>query len=156
MMPFDAYLSPNISLTAFAQIEPAARLTTRAVDGRSEWAGVVFVSDPQAAPDDPLAGPPLSPGTEVRLNAPDPTGVVAHCDAVQTMLGKRGLKVVRKIVSQNSQYGVVWRADMKMSGEDGASSRLICWKIPGRAGYSVFSQPLQMFDPSQSIPPLAP
>jgi hypothetical protein len=105
--------------------------------------------------DQQLPGPPPSPGTEARLSA-DPSGVAAHCDLLQQSLEKRGLKIVRKVVSQNAQYGVVWRADVQIAGEDHASSRLICWRRPGRADYSFIDQPLQMFDPTESVPPLAP
>jgi len=105
--------------------------------------------------DQQLVGPPPSPGTEARL-ATDPSGVAAHCDALQQGLEKRGLKIVRKVVSQNAQYGVVWRADVQIAGENHASSRLICWRRPGHADYSFIDQPLQMLDPTESVPPLAP
>jgi len=110
-------------------------------------------ADGVVGPDD--LGPPPALGTEVRLTT-DPTGVVAHCDATQQALAKRGLKLVRKVVSQNAQYGVVWRADMTTPGDSGEPFRLTCWRIPGRTGYSVLLRPLQMFDPTQSIPPLGP
>jgi hypothetical protein len=106
-------------------------------------------------PDGNPLGPPPSPGSEPRLTT-DRTGVVAHCDMVGRVLGKRGMKVVGKLVSQNSEYGVVWRADMTAAGYPQSQSRLICWKIPGGSGYSLFDCPLEMFDPSQSIPPLSP
>ncbi len=89
------------------------------------------------------------------MNA-DQTGVVAHCDMVGQALEKRGMKVLRKLVSRNSEYGVVWRADMSAPGDVRAQSRLICWKIPGRSDYSFVDRPLEMLDPSDSIPPLSP
>lgn len=159
-MPFEAYLAPNTGPSAQVQVEVRARVAIGAANGRSGRPGVVFVSNPQTndapAPDDPLPGPPTSPGTEVRLGAADPTGVVTYCDNLQQTVGKRGWKVVRKIVSQNAQYGVVWRADVTMPGYDTDPMRMICWRIPGRTSYSFLVRPLQMFDPSQSIPPLAP
>jgi hypothetical protein len=106
-------------------------------------------------PDGRPLGPPPSPGSETRLDT-DPTGVVAHCDLVGQAMEKRGFKVVRKLVSQNSKYGVVWRADMAAPGDVQAVSRLICWKMPGGSGYSFVDRPLEMFDPSASIPPLSP
>jgi hypothetical protein len=115
----------------------------------------VSQSDDTLAPDGHPLGPPPSPGSEPRLDT-DPTGVVAHCDMVGQALEKRGMKVVHKLVSQNSKYGVVWRADMTAPGDVQAVSRLICWKIPGRSDYSFIDRPLEMFDPSASVPPLSP
>jgi hypothetical protein len=115
----------------------------------------VSQSEDTLGPDGRPLGPPPSPGSEPRLST-DQTGVVAHCDMVGQVFEKRGFKVVRKLVSQNSKYGVVWRADMAAPGDVQAVSRLICWKIPGRSGYSLVDRPLEMFDPSASIPPLSP
>jgi len=99
--------------------------------------------------------PPPDPGTEPRLTT-DPTGVAAHCEAVQQTFAKSGWKIVRRVVSRNAQFGVVWRADVAMPRYGSELSRVICWRIPGRAGYSISVRPLEMFDPSASIPPLAP
>jgi hypothetical protein len=112
-------------------------------------------SDDTLGPDGHPLGPPASPGSEPRLTT-DQTGVVAHCDLLGQALEKRGMKVVRKLVSQNSKYGVVWRADVSTPGEVQAVSRLICWKIPGGSGFSFIDHPLEMFDPSESVPPLSP
>jgi len=95
------------------------------------------------------------PGAEMRLTT-DPAGVVAHCDQTEQELAKRGMKVIRKVVSQNPQYGVVWRADIAVAGDSSTPFRMTCWRIPGRPDYSFFLRPLQMFDPSESIPPLGP
>jgi len=100
-------------------------------------------------------GPPMSPGMEARMTT-DPTGVVAHCLMVQQPLAKRGLKIVHQLISRNAAYGVVWRADLAGPDGDAAEMRFVCWKIPGSVNYSFLAQPLQMFDPSQSIPPLTP
>lgn len=117
-----------------------------------------FISDAQASgtlgPDEQPLEPPPSPGTEPRLTS-DPTGVAAHCGEVEQTLAKHGVKVIRQVLSRNPQYGVVWRADVTMPGFSGEPSRLICWRRPGRADYSVVDRPLQMFDPSASVPPLA-
>jgi hypothetical protein len=129
-MPFHVYLPPILAFGPPAQIEADAR------------------ENPAERLLDP---PPPAPGNEVRLTT-DQTGVVTHCDMIQQKFEQRGFKVVRKIVSQNPRYGVVWRVDLAVPGAGDASSRLICWK--GRAGYSIFDQPLQMFDPAESIPPL--
>ncbi len=129
-MPFHVYLSPIMASAPAAQVQADAR------------------ANPGERLLDP---PPPAPGTEARLTT-DPTGVVAHCDALQPELAKQGLTVVRKVVSQNPKYGVIWRADVTSSAEGGAESRLICWR--GRDGFSFFDHPLQMLDPAESIPPL--
>ena len=99
--------------------------------------------------------PPPSPGEEARATA-DATGVVDHCDRLQQELATRGIKVIRKVVSRSARFGVVWRADVVVNGAD-PLFRTICWRDPGpRGGYGFWMGPLQMFDPSQSIPPLAP
>jgi hypothetical protein len=115
----------------------------------------VSQSDDTLGPDGRPFGPPPSPGSEPRLST-DQTGVVAHCDIVGQSLEKRGFKVVGKLVSRSSKYGVVWRADMAAPGDVQVLSRLICWKIPGRSDFSFLDRPLTMFDPSDSIPPLSP
>jgi hypothetical protein len=105
--------------------------------------------DSLMGPDGQILGPPPSPGAEVRLGA-DTTGVGASC---RSMFERFSWKVVRAVVSQNPTYGVVWRADVATPGEAEASTRLICWKAPG--GYMFMSDPLVMFDASQSLPPLS-
>jgi hypothetical protein len=75
---------------------------------------------------------------------------------MQEPFEKRGIKIVRKVISQNPKYGVVWRADVAMPGDDSPQSRLICWKRPGHNDYSIISHPLVMFDRSQSVAPLEP
>jgi hypothetical protein len=140
-MPLQVYLSPASPSAVHARASvPAANTADAQADGA-------------LGPDD--LGPPPAPGTERRLTT-DPTGVVAHCDTVQQALSTRGMKFVRKVVSQNAQYGVVWRADVTTAGDSGAPFRMTCWKVPGSTGYSVFLSPLEMFDPSRSIPPLGP
>lgn len=127
--------------------------------GRDLQAWNSFISEAQSSgelgPDGQLLQPPPEPGTEARLTT-DPTGVAAHCDEVRQAFEKRGWKIVRKVVSRNPRYGVVWRADVTAPGYPGDPSRLICWRIPGRADYSILDRPLQMFDRSASIPPLGP
>lgn len=136
-MPFDVYSPPAVVLLTEVRLQTVAQ------------------SDGGSGPDAPLLGPPPSPGTEPRLTK-DSTGVANHCLVVDQELAKRGLKTVRQIISRNPQYGVVWRADLAGPGGDDPTTRLTCWKAPGGAGYSVLLHPLQMFDPSQSISPLAP
>ena len=105
--------------------------------------------------DDLFSGPPPSPGEEPRLTT-DSTGVMAHCDVIQAALEKRGMKFIRKVISLNPEYGVVWRADTAAMGGETPDTRLVCWKQPGHDGVSFISHPLVMFDPSQSVAPLAP
>jgi hypothetical protein len=112
-------------------------------------------SNGELGPDEQPLGPPPAPGTEPRIDA-DTTGVAAHCDALQQTFAKSGWKIVRKVVSQNAQYGIVWRADVTMAGEQTQPMRVICWRIPGRAAYSIVDRPLEMLDPSASIAPLGP
>jgi hypothetical protein len=108
-----------------------------------------------SALDDLLPGPPPSPGDEPRLKT-DSTGVMTYCDGIQGELEKRGMKFFRKVISQNTRYGVVWRADIAAMGSETPDSRVICWKRPGRGDYSLLIHPLAMFDPSQSVEPLTP
>jgi hypothetical protein len=140
-MPLQVYLSP-VSPPAVQ-----ARASVPAANAADAQAGGAL------GPDD--LGPPPAPGTEVRLTT-DPTGVVAHCDATLQTMAKRGLKVIRKVVSQNFQYGVVWRADVAVAGDTSAPFRMTCWRIPGSAEFSLLLRPLRMFDPAASIPPLGP
>jgi hypothetical protein len=110
-------------------------------------------SNGELGPDEQPLEPPPTPGTEARLTA-DSTGVAAHCEAIQRTMALLGWKIVRRVVSQNAQYGVVWRADVTSPGDRSQPSRLICWRRPGRADYAIVDRPLEMFDPSASIPPL--
>jgi len=131
--------------------DPVA-LCTRLGRNLEEWKRAISAgqADGVLGPDEQLLGPPPAPGAEARLTA-DPTGVASHCEQ---MMAKVGWTIVRAVVSQNPQYGVVWRADLTMPGGGSEPSRMICWKAPGRAGYSMISRPLTMFDPAESIPPL--
>jgi len=101
--------------------------------------------------------PPGSPRTEPRLSS-DPSGVVAQCLAsANPLTTKAGWTIERTVVSQNPQYGVVWRADVVTRDHPNIPSRVICWRLSGeRAGGKVMFEvrPLQMFDPSQSVGPL--
>ena len=112
-----------------------------------------FVNDAQRSgelgPDGQLLEPPPSPGAEPRV-ATDASGVAAHCEALRQF----GWKIERKVVSRNPQYGVVWRADVTLFAFGGSPSRVICWKRPGRNDYSIIDRPLEMFDATQSVPPL--
>jgi hypothetical protein len=94
--------------------------------------------------------PPRAPGTEPRL-PPDPSGIAARCLASQESLSKVGWKIVRSVVSQNAQFGVVWRADVETPYSQDPM-RVVCWKATGRHGrLVVISGPLEMLDPSQTV-----
>ena len=101
--------------------------------------------------------PPASPGTEPRL-ATDPSGVVAQCvTSANPLKGKAHWTIERTVVSQNPQYGVVWRADVVTRKYPHNPSRLVCWRLPGAGGDGKIMfevRPLEMFDPSQSVGPL--
>jgi hypothetical protein len=102
-------------------------------------------------------GPPPDPGSEARLAA-DPSGVAAGCDEIAKSFSEHGEKVFPAVISQNRQYGVIWRADLAMPGRREPDSRLLCWRSKGRGsdGYQIFVWPLQMFNPRQTIAPLQP
>jgi hypothetical protein len=131
--------------------DPAA-LCARLERNLQDWNRTVSADQANGilGPDEQLLGPPPTPGAEPRLTT-DTTGVASHCEQ---MMGKLGWTIVREVVSQNPQYGVVWRGDVTLPGGGSEPSRMICWRAPGRAGYSMISRPLTMFDASQSIPPL--
>jgi hypothetical protein len=134
--------------------DPVA-LCARLERNLQEWNRTVSADQANGilGPDEQLLGPPPTPGTEPRLTA-DTTGVAAYCEAAQQPMAKLGWRIVRQVASQNAQYGVVWRADVTAPGNGGDLFRVICWKRPGRADYSMVFRPLTMFDASGSIPPL--
>ena len=135
-------------------VSPVA-LCDRLERDRQEWEQIV--SDSQKGgvmgPNEEILEPPASPGTEARLDT-DASGVGAHCSAT---FAKSGWKIVASILSQNAQYGVVWRADVTLPAYPHILSRLICWRRPGQGpdSYAVEDRPLEMFDPAQSVAPLA-
>jgi hypothetical protein len=137
------------------RIADAAALCARLSLDLHDWKR--FISDAQSegivGSDEQPLEPPPGPGTETRLNS-DPTGVSAHCEAVQQAFAGRGWKIVRRVISQNTQYGVVWRADVTAPGYSREATRVICWRRPGRADYSIVDRPLKMFDPAESAAPL--
>jgi hypothetical protein len=112
-------------------------------------------SDGVLGPDGEFLEPPAAPGIETRLSS-DPSGVAERC---QADFAKLGWKIIRSVVSRNTQYGVVWRADVALPGRPHNVSRTICWRRPGQDGpgsYSFEDRPLEMFDPAQSVAPLEP
>ena len=101
-------------------------------------------------------GPPPDPGSEPRL-ATDSSGVAAGCNPIGKSFSEHGEKVLRVIISQNRQYGVVWRADLAMQGRDRPEGRLLCWRRGrGPDGFHIATWPLQSFNPRQTIAPLQP
>lgn len=109
-------------------------------------------------PDDQPLEPPPAPGSEPRLVS-DTSGVAAQCESHSRQLAASlGWKFVRGVVTQNPTWGVVWRADIAPDADPSTWMRESCWRAPrakGAAGISFSSRPLQMFDESESIKPLA-
>jgi hypothetical protein len=105
---------------------------------------------------EPVA-PPASPGTEVRL-AGDPSRSAARCDAAEReMIAQMGWSISRTVVSRNPKWGVVWRADVTSAKAPESVFRDVCWRRPGHGrSIAMSTQPLMMFDPGQSVAPLAP
>jgi len=115
-------------------------------------------SEGTIGPDEQLLQPPPDPGTEARVTA-DPSGVAEHCETAAREFQTRGWKVLRSVVTRNAEYGVVWRADVTISRFPHDPSRLMCWQAQDSDGtkhFELWDRPLQMFDPTQSVPPLAP
>ena len=119
-----------------------------------------FVSEGQkmglTGPDAQPRGPPGDPGSEATLE-PGKSGVAAYCEALARDDERHGLRFVRKMVSLNPTYGVVWRADYTVPGFRDILSRRTCWQARGVDGtltYAVEDQPLQMFDSKKSLHPL--
>ena len=101
--------------------------------------------------------PPMPPDApqadEVVIDAPnDP--VVVQC-AKYADAFKRIETVSKVVVTRSKQWGTIWRADVSATGYNPPIlSRIVCWNSgPGKA-ISVEHRPLEMFDPTQSIPPL--
>jgi hypothetical protein len=137
------------------RIADAVALCVRLTADLQDWKRIIGDAQSEGilGPDEQPLEPPPGPGTETRLSS-DQTGVAARCEAMQQAYAKFGWKIVREVVSQNAQYGVVWRADVTLPDYRREPSRVICWRRPGRADYSFVDRPLEMFDPAQSVPPL--
>lgn len=109
-------------------------------------------------PDDEPLEPPPAPGAEPRL-ASDASGIAAKCESQsRQMAAGLGWKFVRGVVTQNAEWGVVWRADIAPDADSSTWFRVSCWRPPrakAPAGISFSSRPLRMFDESKSIKPLA-
>jgi hypothetical protein len=104
------------------------------------------------ANDQPILPPP-DPGTATRI-AGDPSGVAARCADTMGHTLPPGWKVVRTLVTQDPRWGVVWRADVA-TDDPSSLFRETCWTRTARtSGLSTSTQPLEMFDPKRSVPPL--
>jgi|GEM_PF-2985104 len=118
--------------------------------GRLRREGVI------GADEQPLEPPP-DPGTEPRLSN-DPSGVAAKCETfTRKTASELGWKFVRSMVTRNTQWGVVWRADVAPEVNPDTWFRDSCWSVQGAHGkdaVSMSSRPLMMFDKTQSIKPL--
>ncbi len=88
---------------------------------------------------------------ETPLATPDDPVVlkcVKNAEMMDRGTGRRRIKVV---VTLSPGWGTVWRADSAFPAEGGEQPvlwRSVCWKG------GVLERPLEMFDPSRSIPPL--
>jgi hypothetical protein len=106
--------------------------------------------------DEPLE-PPAAPGAEPRV-ASDASGIAAKCESQERQVADRlGWRLVRAIVTRNAQWGVVWRADIAPDADPSTWMRESCWqprRAAARGTIIVSSQPLLMFDKSQSLEPL--
>ncbi len=115
-------------------------------------------ADGVIGPDDQPLEPPPTPGAEPRLTS-DASGIAARCESQSRKLAARlGWKFVRGVVTQNPKWGVVWRADIALDADPSTWMRESCWRAPrakASGGISFSSRPLQMFDESKSIKPLA-
>ena len=116
-----------------------------------------FVRDTQAEglmdANEETLEPPPGPGAEALVSS-DSSGVAAHCEE---MLKRLNWTIVRKALTHNPQWGVVWRGDIVTKDYPDTPSRVLCYKIPHAHGHAdiMFSdRPLQMFDPKQSTAPL--
>ncbi len=108
--------------------------------------------------DDQPLEPPPAPGAEPRL-ASDASGIAARCESQARQMATRlGWRFVRGVVTQNAQWGVVWRADIAPQPDPSTWMRNSCWRAPrakAGGGVSFSSRPLRMFDGSKSIEPLS-
>ncbi|HXC57375.1 MAG TPA: hypothetical protein VNU97_18895 [Rhizomicrobium sp.] len=108
------------------------------------------------ADDQPLEPPP-DPGTEPRLSG-DPSGIAARCEAsTRERTFRLGWKFVRGMITQNAQWGIVWRADVAPETDPATWFRDSCWRVPGthgKGGISISSRPLMMFDKTKNTKPL--
>lgn len=108
------------------------------------------------ADEQPLEPPP-DPGQEPRLSN-DPSGIAAKCEATtREITSNLGWKFVRRVVTRNVQWGVVWRADVAPTADPATWFRDSCWRASGthgKGGVSMSSRPLVMFDKTKDIKPL--
>jgi hypothetical protein len=103
--------------------------------------------------DQPLEPPP-DPGAEPRLSS-DPSGMSVKCEAyTKREATELGWKFVHSTITQNTRWGIVWRADIAPSADPDTWFRDSCWHVPGKIGFSMSSRPLEMFDKTQDIKPL--
>jgi hypothetical protein len=90
---------------------------------------------------------PIAPG----MPQPDEATITGENDPVAAACASEGAlyNPQRVLVTRSPEWGTIWRADFT-AVTDGASSewRFVCWSN-GR-----LLRPLEMFDTSQSIPPL--
>jgi hypothetical protein len=118
-------------------------------------AAVLSTGSAGAAP----ANAPRLPPTPADAPAPDETPletrddpVVLRCEKhAQAMEQGTGRRRVKVVITQSPRWGTVWRVDSAFPAEGGAPPslwRTVCWKS------GVLERPLDMFDPSQSVPPL--
>lgn len=105
--------------------------------------------------DDQPVQPPPEPGDAPRAGR-DPGGIVDRCEAmIRRETAALGWKVSRTLITNDPNWGVVWRADVATPDDPPYVTRETCWMRKGPSpGLSLSSQPLVMFDPRQSLRPL--
>jgi hypothetical protein len=119
-----------------------------------------FVADGQKdgslGPDGQPLFPPPDPGGEPRVAPADAADLAGGCQDFARRFTERGGGTLRRwMISRNAQYGLVWRGDLAMGPTPAEAFRLTCWTSPtGKPGLRFASQPLTMFDPKDSVPPL--
>ena len=109
--------------------------------------GAVIVADPSLPP---MPADAPAPDETPLATADDP--VVLKCAKFAETLDRgTGTQRIKVVVTRSPRWGTVWRADSAFPAagdEPPGLWRTVCWTG------GVLERPLQMFDPSQSIPPL--
>jgi len=95
--------------------------------------------------------PPDIPQKEETVVSGKDDAVAGQCaERARKSAAILGDRILRVVVTQNTRWGTVWRADSAHPTPGAAPTlwRTVCWKD------SSFVRPLQMFDKSKNIPPL--
>lgn len=119
-------------------------------------AATVLLAGPSGAASAPQPRLPPMPADapapdETPLATPDDPVVLKCVKNAEMMDRGTGTRRVKVVVTRSPRWGTVWRADSAFPAEGAEPPELwrtVCWKR------GVLERPLEMFDPSQSIPPL--